>query len=171
MSSSSIPTVGVAATHTPARPTLAAALTGQITHNAALRNGSEVARALWASILLDIPLPEEAGNAVLTMEDDLVALLALDADRKGRFATPLDRTSWETLVGTGDALSGQHWLLAYEATRKGWLGSAAPEVAGHPFFELLLKNDVFFYDEHVVHQPFRGPAAPLPGGFLPDSSL
>jgi hypothetical protein len=105
------------------------------------------------------------------MEDDIVALLALDAQAKGLFPTHLATDQWANLVAAGDALAGQHWLLAYEGVLKGWLDDAGPEVEAHGFFRVLRDAGVFFYEVDPVHDPFGGPAAPLPGGLLPDSSL
>jgi hypothetical protein len=153
------------------RDILGQSLDAQILVHAPLRNGSEVAWALWASILLDVPLTHDAANAVVSMEDDLVALLALDADAKGRFPRELDKTTWSSLVDSGDALLSQHWLLAYEGARTGWIDAAIDEVTAHPFFHPLHEADVYFYRTDFIHDPFKGPAAPLPGGLLPDTSL
>jgi hypothetical protein len=105
------------------------------------------------------------------MEDDFVALLALDADSRGTFQGPLDKTPWEILVDYDEVLRGPHWLLAYEATYKGWLTSAQSRVAGDPFFSVPQGRDVFFYDQNPQRDPFTGPGGPLPGGPLPDSYL
>jgi hypothetical protein len=142
-----------------------------IARHAPLRNGSEVAWALWAAILLDVSLSATAADAVSSMEDDFAALLALDADSRGRFQGPLDKTSWEALIDYDEVLVGPHWLLAYEGTYKGWLTSAQPRVAGDAFFSVLQARDVFFYDQNPQRAPFTGPGGPLPGGPLPDSYL
>jgi hypothetical protein len=142
-----------------------------IVRNAPLRNGSEVAWAIWAAILLDVKLSAAAGAAVSGMEDDFVALLCLHADDRSLFRAALDKTTWETLIDYDDVLVGPHWLLAYEATYKGWLTSARARVKADPFFKTLQKRDVFFYDEDPDREPFTGPGGPLPGGPLPDSYL
>jgi hypothetical protein len=100
-----------------------------------------------------------------------VALLALDADSRGRFATPIDKTSWESLIDYDDVLFGPHWLLAYESAHKGWLTSSVARVAADPFFAALEAAGVYFYDENPQREPFTGPGGPLPGGPLPDSYL
>jgi hypothetical protein len=141
-----------------------------IKRHAPLRNASEVAWALWAAIDLDVSLSAEAAADVSAMEDDIVALLALDANARGRFpGGALDTDGWEALVGYSRALKSDHWLLAYEATQKGWLTSAAPRVAADPFFSLLLRHGVYFYELAPTRDPFTGPAAPLPGGTIPES--
>lgn len=143
-----------------------------ILRHAPLRNGSEVAWALWAAITFQINLSTAAAEAVSAMEDDFVALLALDADSRGLFpAAALDRTAWEALINYNDVMSGPNWLMAYEGTIKGWLGSAAQWVAADPFFSVLQQNNVYFYDRNPPWTPFTGPAGPLPGGPVPDSYL
>jgi hypothetical protein len=141
-----------------------------IHRHAPLRNSSEVAWAIWAAIALEVDLTAIAAQDVASMEDDFVALLALHADSSGRFpAGALDKTNWETLINYDAVLKGDHWLLAYESTRKNWLTSAQPRVAADPFFSILLKGGVYFYDENPVRDPFTGPAAPLPGTTIPES--
>lgn len=142
-----------------------------IARHAPLRNGSEVAWALWAAILLDVSLSATAADAVSSMGDDFAALLALDADSRGRFQGPLDKTSWEALIDYDEVFVGPHWLLAYEGAYKGWLTSAQPRVAGDPFFSVLRARDVFLYDQNPQRAPFTCPGGPLPGGPLPDSYL
>lgn len=141
-----------------------------IERNAPVRNGSEVAWALWAALLLDVRMTANAATAVSSMDDDFVALLALDADSRGLFPVgALDKSGWETLVKYTQVLRSDHWLLAYEGTRKGWLKSAASRVQRDAFFSVLLANGISFYDPRPARQPFTGPAAPIPGAPLPDS--
>lgn len=91
-----------------------------IGRNAPLRNASEVAWALWAAIQFEVQLSRDAAALVTAMEHDFVALLALDANSRGRFpARALDTTPWETLIDYDEVLHGAHWLLAYEATTHG----------------------------------------------------
>jgi hypothetical protein len=148
------------------------ALEPLILNNAPLRNGSEVAWALWAAIALEVDLSDASAQAIAAMEDDFVALLALDADSRGHFtAGALDKAAWEALVDYDEVLGGPNWLLAYEGTARGWLTSAAARVGGDPFFSELLRRGIHFYDPYPMRSPFTGPAGPLPGAPLPDSYL
>jgi hypothetical protein len=116
-----------------------------IERHAPLGHGSEVAWALWTAIQFEIDLPAGVATRVAAMEDDVVALLALDASGQGRFpANALDLTTWRGLVALPGALQDEHWLLAYESNRKQWLQCQA--VAGDPFFSILEANQVSFYD-------------------------
>jgi hypothetical protein len=117
------------------------------------------------AIQFEIDLSASTAAAVSSMEDDVVALLALDASDRGRFPTnALNPATWLGLVGAADALHDEHWLLAYEANHKGWLQCAA--VAAHPFFSILEANGVTFYDPTRRLVTFEGAAAAVPGGAL-----
>jgi hypothetical protein len=138
-----------------------------LTH-APLRNSSEVAWALWAAIKLDIKLPRRVASAVSASDDDLVALLALDADERGLFHSHLDLSNWEALIDYDDVFSGSHWLLAYEVSVRKWLESARGRLGEDPFMKVLRTRRVRFYLPKEVRRPFTGPAGPLPGGLVPD---
>src|SRR5262249_18352337 len=134
--------------------------------------GSEVAWALWAAVSLGVGLTASAAAAIGSIDDDFVASIALDANSRGLFpAGALDTTGWETLIDYDEVLFGADWLLAYEATHKGWARSAAPRVAADAFFSVLQGNGVHFYDPQPRRKLFTGPAGPLPGGTLPESYL
>jgi hypothetical protein len=134
-----------------------------------IRNASEVAWGLWAAIALDVEMNEQAAKAVAAMEDDFVALLALDANSRSLFGSHrLDTSSWETLTDYDEVMSGPHWLLAYEGSVRKWLKSAAVRVPKDPFFKVLRQRRVRFYDTDPSRSPFTGPAGPLPGGLVPD---
>ncbi len=148
---------------------LARVLNALICRHAPLGHASEVAWSLWAAIAFGIPLSKEAGDAVVTMDDDVVALLALHADQLGRFSTPLTTGSWAALVTAG-SLHDEHWLLAYEAAHKGWLGTTA-HIMAEPRFSLLHQMGVSFYDVALASPVLPGAAAPLPGGSVAQVSL
>jgi hypothetical protein len=140
-----------------------------INRHAPVRNASEVAWALWAAIVLEVDLTEDSARAIGKMDDDFVALVALDARARGRFPSGgIDTALWETILG-GDALTGAHWLLAYEGALKQWLPVAEQVVKSDPFFGLLRSRGVRFYDVDPDRAPFTGPSAPPPGAPFPDS--
>lgn len=117
------------------------------------------------SLQFAIDLSSDVAAAVSRMEDDVVALLALDANSRGHFPpNALDVTRWAQLVALPGALEDEHWLLSYEANGHGWLVCAA--VATHSFFGVLQQNGVRFYDPTQRLTNFTGPAAAVPGGGL-----
>src|SRR6476660_3128119 len=74
-----------------------------------LQQGNEVAWALWIARTLNLPLPEAAATAVATVDDDIVALVALDMMDAGLMPA-VDTTLWESHM-SGDELYSNHWLL------------------------------------------------------------
>jgi hypothetical protein len=128
--------------------------------------GSEVAWALWGALAWRVPLGSDAASLIGRMDDNIVALLALDADKKGLFPSgSLNQRSWAAAVNQPDVLWGENWLLAYEANFHGWL--ACPEVAIIPEFAAMSAAGVSFYDPARNTPQFPGAARGLPGGFIP----
>ncbi|PTL35290.1 hypothetical protein CLG94_10305 [Candidatus Methylomirabilis limnetica] len=126
-------------------------------------HGSEVAWALWGLLLFGLPLDDYAMKAVSTLEDVVVALLALDLRSKGQASRTTSLAQWEQAM-TADELRGRLWLLSYEANLKGWLPSVGggDHVAADPNFQPLKAAGVYFYDEqaHATYTPRR----PIPTG-------
>lgn len=87
-------------------------------------DGSEVAWALWAAVECGLKLGAECGRMIARIDDDIVALLALDADARGMVQGGLAASDWAAQLDE-HALRGAHWLLAYEAAAHGWLGDAS----------------------------------------------
>lgn len=128
---------------------LGKALESNIARHAPLGHGSEVAWSVWAAIQFKIPLGAAVAKLLSSMEDDVVALLSLDAKDRGLIKkSALDVTAWAMSVGLPDALSDEHWLLAYESNRKGWM--QCPAVASHSFFKKLEQANINFYDPTLV---------------------
>jgi len=78
-----------------------------------------------------------------------VALLALDAHRRDQVPVGLDTTAWQSAM-TEEELYGENWLLAYEASIKGWLASGTDHVGSDSNFAWLRDNGVHFYDEDAL---------------------
>jgi len=126
------------------------------------QEGSEVAWALWGCIAWGISLSADAGRILGGMDDDVVALLALEAESRQLLPNgALDKTGWSTAVNHADALTGEHWLLAYEALRQGWLQS--PVLAGDPVFLAMANAGVGFYDTTQNRPQFPAAAGKIPG--------
>jgi hypothetical protein len=137
-----------------------------ILRNAGLGNGSEVAWALWAALHWNIRMTGAAADVVSQMEDDFVALLALDADARDLFARPLNTARWATFAAAPGALKNEHWLLTYEANQQGWLKAGGRAIARDPFFRALSDAGVRFYAATRYGALFTGAAATVPGGIL-----
>jgi hypothetical protein len=122
---------------------------------------------LMGALAWSVPLSTQAAQFISQMNDDIVALLALDADSRGLFpAGALNTAAWGNLVSDTDALKSEHWLLSYEANQRGWL--ANPAVAAHPVFSTLSTAGVSFYDPLQASPQFPQAGRGAPGGLLPD---
>ncbi len=123
----------------------------QIIYHAPLNHGSEVASAVWSCMLFNMSINTEAAAALSMMGDSVVALLSLDADRRGLIQGSLNLDNWLSYMD-GDGLYGEHWLLSYEANVKGWLPSnrGIDHVNADTNFAFLKKHNVQFYDINRV---------------------
>jgi hypothetical protein len=153
--------------HTVPLSPLAETFEGVIARHAARGEGSEVAWALWGALSWSVSLSKDAAALVSAMDDNVVALLALDADQKGIFpAGSLNQQLWTNAVNQPDVLNSENWLLAYEANRQGWLSS--PAVAADLTFAAMESAQVSFYNRARNRPQFPSAARGLPGGSIPD---
>jgi hypothetical protein len=116
-----------------------------IGHHAPRSHTSEVAWALWAAVAFNVRLGSEVGSQIEALEDDVVALLALEASARDLLDPPPDPSKWQAWL-TAEDLYGAHWLFAYEATRRQLLTPASNPnyLANEPCFGWLLSNGVGF---------------------------
>jgi hypothetical protein len=115
-------------------------------YHAPLQQGYEVAWALWLCCRFQLTISQETAEAVALVDDDIVALVALDLRNRGLMPNAA-LSLWESRMSP-DNLYTEHWLLAFEALRKGWLPSLNGNnyIAADPFFSILENNNVEFYD-------------------------
>ena len=136
----------------------AAALNSICIHHSGLQQSSEVAWAMWSAKRLGTALSEEAAAAVAMVDDDIVALVALDLRENHLLPTPSGGfAAWSSHMTT-EGLYSEHWLLAYEASVKDWLPSVTGQdyVTNDPYFSLLRDSGVSFYDTSDVEMPDEG---------------
>jgi hypothetical protein len=138
--------------HTWDRDDLQNVLTEICLYHAPLQHGFEVAWSLWVARSLSLGLPESVSASVRKMDDDIVALVALDMEQAG-LLPPLNPKLWASRM-TRENLYSEHWLLAYEANMQGWLPSleGVDYIAADPFFSILQKGAVKFYN---VDEPWE----------------
>ena len=137
--------------HTGLRETLEAICS----YHAPLQQGYEVAWALWIACNTGTAISTSVIDAVIEIDDDIVALVALDLRSRGlaQFSSP---PLWQSRMDAA-SLYSEHWLLSYEALRKGWLPSTngVNYVANDSFFGILNTHAVNFYDPSgIAGQPF-----------------
>jgi hypothetical protein len=131
-----------------------------IQRHAPLGQGSEVAWALWGLLAFKTPLSRKSAAAVVTVDDAVVALLALHAESLG-LVEGLDKQRW-LAKAEAEELYGSSWLLAYEAPVRGWLPSEHDHVAADPFFGYLRRAGVHFYDADAAALTAAPPAQAAP---------
>jgi len=115
---------------------------------AAREVGSEVAWCIWGFLQFNIQIPVGCVDAAVALNDDVVSLLLLDARRKGLIDVRGALAPLGKVVGAG-AFEGEHWLLAYEAIRKGWLrprGTGVVAFRANAHVTALLQSGVTFYN-------------------------
>jgi hypothetical protein len=114
--------------------------------HAPLQHGFEVAWSLWMARTLSIALPESVSAAVRNVDDDIVALVALDLEQQN-LLPPTNSRLWASRM-TKEHLYSEHWLVAYEACAQGWLAPSDGNefLSADPFFSILSNGDVRFYD-------------------------
>lgn len=128
------------------RQGLETTLSEVIDKHAPLGHGHEVAWSLWTLVSFGVGLDQQAVRALGRSEDPVVALLALEAHRRG-LVKALPTESWQSHMTRAD-LWGPQWLLAYEAEREGFLPSAETRnhVDADPLFRLMKDKRVRFFD-------------------------
>ena len=103
-------------------------------YHAPLQQGNEVSWALWLAKKLSVTISKSVGDKIAAVDDDIVALVALDLIEQGHLLTT-KLSLWRSYM-TAPNLYEDHWLLAYEAHEHGWLPSKNDYVAADPFFSI-----------------------------------
>lgn len=119
-------------------------------YHAPLQQGNEVSWALWLAKEMDITISKEVADRVVRLDDDVVALVALDLNEHGLFDAT-DFAKWSSHMQSGD-LYDDHWLIAYEALEHGWLPALGIKdyIANDDFFSILQLHGVRFYSSTIV---------------------
>jgi Reverse transcriptase (RNA-dependent DNA polymerase) len=133
---------------------LRAAVSSLCSYHAPLQQGYEVAWALWLARRLGISIPDQVCDLVADMDDDIVALVALDLRQNGQFSILTNVSRWESLM-TSQNLYSEHWLLAYEAYEHQWLpsGDGSDYIGTDEMFSILRNRAVLFYDPTLTGVP------------------
>jgi hypothetical protein len=123
---------------------------------------SDVAWALAFCLDHRYGLSVKAAKVLSAFGDDCITLQALDMERSGLLTKGFSKN--QIAKGLKDAdLDREHWLVAYETVRHGFLTVCAPAVQSNPLFSDLLNNKVTFYRRSLPHY-----AAVLHAGGAPD---
>lgn len=107
----------------------------------------ELAWLLFWAREVGLRVPSAALTKVKQLRSSVVALIALDLRQAGQIDGRFSVPDWERCASV-DGLKSEMWLLAYEATKKGWW--TGPQrtafIRKHPYFGTLWAKDVEFYD-------------------------
>jgi hypothetical protein len=109
-----------------------------------LQQGNEVAWALWLAKTMKVKVSKPIGDRIVKLDDDIVALVALDLNHAGLLDTS-GFARWRGYM-TRANLYENHWLIAYEAFEQGWLPSRSGNdyIAADDFFSILRAHGVRF---------------------------
>ncbi|HXD89784.1 MAG TPA: hypothetical protein VNU00_01905, partial [Candidatus Binataceae bacterium] len=92
-----------------------------------------------------IDLGKEAGKVLSTFDDDTILLEALDMRAEGLLPAGFSEPEVSrTLRATGE-LDKEHWLIAYESVRQGFMNTCELAVKGNSLFSDLLNRQITFY--------------------------
>jgi Reverse transcriptase (RNA-dependent DNA polymerase) len=105
---------------------------------------SDVSWALAFCLDHNIVLGREAGQVLSTFGDDCIAIQALHASSQGLLPRGFTTSKISRALRSAE-LDGDHWLVAYEAVRHGFLNDSAAAVASNQLFSDLLACNVTFY--------------------------
>jgi len=124
-----------------------------IVFHGALNHYNEVAWIIWGIMVLKLRIYNEARKIIEQIEDSIVILMALHAEKRKRFKQQVDKSNWQRLM-TEESLYGERWLLAYEALVREWLPSADKKnyISSDPYFKFIAKQQVRFYQEKAVNK-------------------
>lgn len=132
----------------------------QIPSKAASGHTEELAWLLFWAREIGLAIPCEKMTNVLALRSSVVALLTLDLWHRGLIKGALDFSLWQGFANA-EGLKSEMWLVAYEATRKGWWPRRQPSdfISTHQFFSDLWGCNVQFYDpESRARKRVRIPA-------------
>lgn len=119
----------------------------QIPIKAAAGHTDELAWLLFWAREIKLTVPASVMANVMKLRSSTVGLLTLDLWHSSLVDGPLDFSFWQGFA-TESGLKSEMWLIAYEATRKGWWPKAQNDdfITKHPFFADLWTAKVEFYD-------------------------
>ena len=108
----------------------------------------EIAWLLFWSREIELTLPAAYITNLVRLRSSALAMLSLDLRSRGLLEGSANLSGWRASA-TEDGLRSEMWLVAYEATKKGWWrareqGSAYIE--DHEFFGDIWRADIEFYD-------------------------
>lgn len=112
-----------------------------------MNNEFEISWALWTMKSLKLKLNSKIAVKLSKINNSIISLVCLDMKRAKLIPKGLNTALWKSVLNK-ENLYSEHWLLAYEAKRNGWLKTADNYLDDDPFFSILKKKKVKFYKEN-----------------------
>lgn len=134
-------------------------------YHAPFEHGSEVAWSLHILRMLALEVDLSAAERIAQMQDNSSLLLLLDFVARKAISGSPDMSAALARASHPLAYRSEDWLLGYEATRNGWIGTKHFSTQSH--WQELLKADVSFFRAAPLGntQPTQISTAPAsPGG-------
>ena len=97
---------------------------------------------------MGVSISRNVGDRIAAVDDDIVALIALDLVEQG-FLQTSKLSLWRSHMNAVN-LYEDHWLLAYEGHEHGWSNAKSDYVASDTFFSILQKHGVRFYGDNLA---------------------
>lgn len=122
-----------------------------IQQQAPRQHSSEVAWALWATLVFEIDLSIKEIKAVIKMRDDVCSLLLLHAEQEG--LAHFDSWCIKHISESASAseLYGEHWLFSYEAVKRKWVTpKSGSYLASDLVFGFIESQGINFYDDSAL---------------------
>jgi len=117
---------------------------------APIGHASDVAWALWTALLFQIRLSQKASKELAHCLDSVVGCLTCELGARKLLSKRFDYSYLKQIVTDTNSLYENQWLLAYEASRNGWLGQKSSGLLADPCFGYMFKAGVKFFENDVA---------------------
>lgn len=113
----------------------------------------EVAWALWMCVEFKIKIKNKMAERIFASNDYVSILIAMDLQSRD-LINPSVSTNGLLTELTEESLMNENWLFTYESIKKGWLVPTDNPIDKNKYFEILLANGVYFYQEKAKVRTF-----------------
>ncbi|MES2267739.1 MAG: RNA-directed DNA polymerase [Bacteroidota bacterium] len=115
----------------------------------------EVSWGLWMAKTFNICIPAKTSLVLSNFADTISILIILDMMSVGLIQKgDLDIAKWEEKLDK-QSLLDENWLFAYEIAAKKWIGSSYDYINEVPFFKILKKSKISFYNSELQIEPIQ----------------
>lgn len=112
----------------------------------------ELSWTLWLMKEFSFKLTKARAEMIVKSQDNFSLLLLLDLQHNNLVSNRFNSEKIKNII-IQDDLSGEKWLLIYEALLKGWIEIDDDIISNNKFFSILKDLNVSFYDESYTSRP------------------